>query len=149
TDPPGTMGPETLIVNGTGSQTDLVRWSDTSAMRVDPSKDCTFWYTTQYLKSDGSLNWTTDVSAFALRGCLVQPDFSLRAGRRVRMLHQDGGAVDYRLSVHASNGFDAPVTLSLEGLPKGITANMSRERIEGSGSVVVRLTRQSDAVRGP
>src|SRR5262249_28293472 len=136
TDPPGTMAPETLLVEGGGSQTTIGRWSDTSALRVDPSDDCMFWYTTQYLKSDGYLNWTTDVSAFALQGCLVQPDFSLRVNHGVRTVHHVGGIAEYRLSVQASNGFDAPVRLHIDGLPEGVSASMSRDRIEGSGSVL-------------
>src|SRR5262249_10958089 len=54
-DPASTMEPETRIINGTGSQTGgLSRWGDYSAMQVDPSDDCTFWYTNEYLSSSGS-----------------------------------------------------------------------------------------------
>jgi hypothetical protein len=148
TDPPGTMAPETMLVEGGGSQTTVGRWSDTSAMRVDPSDDCTFWYTTQYLKSDGNLNWTTDVSAFGLQGCMAQPDFSLSASRRVRTVHHVGGVVEYRLAVQASNGFDASVRLDIDGLPVGVSASMPH-RIEGSGSVLVRLATRSAVPPGP
>jgi len=148
TDPPGTMAPETMLVEGGGSQTAVGRWSDTSAMRVDPSDDCTFWYTTQYLKSDGNLNWTTDVSAFGLKGCMAQPDFSLTADRRVRTVRHVGGGVEYRLAVQASTGFNASVRLDIDGLPEGVSASMPH-RIEGSGSVLVRLATRSAVPPGP
>jgi hypothetical protein len=56
-DPASTLEAETPIVAGTGSQTSaLTRWGDYSAMQVDPSDDCTFWYTTEYEKVTGSFN---------------------------------------------------------------------------------------------
>jgi hypothetical protein len=148
TDPPGVMAPETVLVEGGGSQTAVGRWSDASSMRVDPSDDCTFWYTTQYLKSDGSLNWTTDVSAFGLQGCMAQADFSLSADRRVRTVHHVGSVVEYRVAVQASNGFDASVRLTIDGLPEGVSASMPH-RIDGSGSVVVRVAIRRALPPGP
>src|SRR5260370_12403260 len=65
TDPSSTMQAETVVVNGTGSQTgNLSRWGDYSAMQVDPSDDCTFWYTTEYIKTTGSFNWNTRIANF-------------------------------------------------------------------------------------
>jgi hypothetical protein len=70
TDPLGTMGAEATIINGGGSQTGgLSRWGDYSALRIDPSDDCTFWYTNQYLKADGSFNWSTRIASFKFAGC--------------------------------------------------------------------------------
>ena len=48
--PPGTLEGEKTIIAGAGSQTNTSRWGDYSAMSVDPIDDCTFWYTTEYLK---------------------------------------------------------------------------------------------------
>src|SRR5438270_6255260 len=54
-DAPGTMTQgEGSIIDGTGSQTSsLSRWGDYSMMSVDPSDDCTFWYTTEYIPANG------------------------------------------------------------------------------------------------
>ena len=69
-DPSGTLESEGLLKVGSGSQTgNLHRWGDYSAMRVDPSDDCTFYYTTEYLKSSGSFNWSTWISTFRMPGC--------------------------------------------------------------------------------
>jgi hypothetical protein len=55
TDPAGTMEAEVNIVSGTGAQTaTLSRWGDYSAMQVDPVDDCTFWYTQEYMKTNGT-----------------------------------------------------------------------------------------------
>src|SRR5205085_12415583 len=53
TDPVGALGTETTIVDGTGSQHGIYRWGDYSAMQVDPVDDCTFWYTSEYIKTTG------------------------------------------------------------------------------------------------
>jgi hypothetical protein len=70
TDALGTMQTENLIQLGGGSQTGgLSRWGDYSSMSVDPVDDCTFWYTTEYLKANGSFNWSTRIASFKFPGC--------------------------------------------------------------------------------
>lgn len=65
TDSLGTLQAENSILNGGGSQTsNLSRWGDYSAMTVDPVDDCTFWYTTQYQKTNGTFNWSTRIASF-------------------------------------------------------------------------------------
>lgn len=70
TDALGTMQTENIIQAGGGSQTgNLHRWGDYSAMTVDPVDDCTFWFTTEYLKASGSFNWSTRIASFKFPGC--------------------------------------------------------------------------------
>ncbi len=71
TDASGTMESEASILVGTGSQSgnNLARWGDYTAMQVDPSDDCTFWYVDQYEKVTGSFNWNTNIGSFAFTGC--------------------------------------------------------------------------------
>jgi hypothetical protein len=69
-DPLNTMEAEATVVNGTGDQDGgLNRWGDYSSMSIDPSDDCTFWYTQEYLKTTGSFNWNTHVISFKFNGC--------------------------------------------------------------------------------
>jgi len=69
-DPSGTMEGETSIIEGTGSQTqNLNRWGDYSSMSIDPVDDCTFWYTTEYLKANGTFNWSTRIASFKFPSC--------------------------------------------------------------------------------
>jgi hypothetical protein len=73
TDASGTMGQgEATIVAGTGSQTEssgfvLSRWGDYSSMNIDPTDDCTFWYTQEYMAEAGAFNWHTRIGAFTFR----------------------------------------------------------------------------------
>ena len=70
TDPLGTMGAEVVLQNGTGSQLKtLNRWGDYSAMVIDPVDQCTFWYTTEYLKQNGTFNWSTRIGSFKFLNC--------------------------------------------------------------------------------
>jgi hypothetical protein len=70
TDPTGTMQSENIIQAGSGSQLrNLSRWGDYSAMTVDPVDDCTFWFTSEYLKSSGTFNWSTKIASFKFPVC--------------------------------------------------------------------------------
>jgi hypothetical protein len=70
TDPLGTMEAENTIKAGGGSQLrNLNRWGDYSSMAVDPGDDCTFWYTTEYLKANGTFNWSTQIASFKFPSC--------------------------------------------------------------------------------
>lgn len=71
TDASGTMEAENSIFAGSFSQTGtLHRWGDYSAMQVDPSDDCTFWYTNEYLPANGSFNWATRIASFKFSTCV-------------------------------------------------------------------------------
>lgn len=69
-DPLGTLEAEDVVKAGGGSQTGgLSRWGDYTAMSIDPTNDCTFYYTNEYLKSNGSFNWSTEINSFKFPGC--------------------------------------------------------------------------------
>lgn len=69
-DPQGMLEGERMLMAGGGSQTGLRRWGDYSAMTIDPQDDCTFWFTTEYLKASGPFqNWSTQIFAFQFPGC--------------------------------------------------------------------------------
>ncbi len=68
-DPLGTLQPETFMVSGGGAQTGYNRWGDYSAMRIDPSDDCTFWYTQEYQASTQAANWNTRIGSFKFSSC--------------------------------------------------------------------------------
>jgi hypothetical protein len=69
-DPLGTLGNETSILAGVGSQTgNLARWGDYSTISVDPVDGCTMVFTTEFLPANGSFNWTTFIHSFKLSTC--------------------------------------------------------------------------------
>ena len=126
-DPASTMGPETIIVNGTGSQTTdsfgnaLTRWGDYSAMQIDPSDDCTFWYTSEYLATTGIFNWNTRIASFKFSGC-DKPDLTVTSSHTGNFTQGQNGAV-YTLTATNSGGLDTTGTVTLtDTLPSGLTA---------------------------
>jgi hypothetical protein len=72
-DSPGQLGVEDSIVHGTGYQLDSSgRWGDYSTMNVDPSDDCTFWYTQEYYQDADIVwgrNWQTRIASFKFANC--------------------------------------------------------------------------------
>ena len=74
-DAPGVMTQgELAIAIGTGHQTHSSgRWGDYSQMTVDPTDDCTFWYTQEYYVVKGVAPWQTRIGAFKLRDCAAPP----------------------------------------------------------------------------
>jgi hypothetical protein len=78
-DPANTLAQgEAHLFDGTGSQTDTVsRWGDYSDLTVDPSDDCTFWYTTEYYSVTSSFNWRTRTGNFKFPNCTTGPSGTL------------------------------------------------------------------------
>ncbi len=70
-DPPGTMaGGEVSCHEGTGAQIGSAnRWGDYSSMSVDPTDDCTFWYTQEYYQTTGSFDFNTRICSFRFPDC--------------------------------------------------------------------------------
>ena len=67
---PGTLEPETTLVVGGGVQTNgFNRWGDYSAMVVDPSDDCTFWYTGEFYVTTSGSGWRTQIGSFRIPSC--------------------------------------------------------------------------------
>jgi hypothetical protein len=71
TDPANSLAQgEATLFAGTGSQTGTSnRWGDYSDMTVDPSDDCTFWYTQEYYSATGAFNWRTRIGNFKYPVC--------------------------------------------------------------------------------
>ena len=71
-DPASTLRQEVAVtLPSNGSETGpYSRWGDYSSMTLDPSDDCTFWYTTMYYKATGgSFTWSTRMVNFKFGGC--------------------------------------------------------------------------------
>jgi hypothetical protein len=65
----GTLQSETSLIEGGGSQTGYNRWGDYSAMRIDPTDDCLFWYTQEYQATTQTANWNTRIGSFRFPSC--------------------------------------------------------------------------------
>lgn len=73
-DPVGTLPrSEAALMSGSGAQTGAYRWGDYSSLSVDPTDDCTFWYTQEYYASSSSYGWQTRIGSFRFEGCRPCP----------------------------------------------------------------------------
>ena len=69
-DPKNFLRTEVTVQAGGGSQTtSLERWGDYSTMQIDPVDECTLWYTTQYIGTNGTFNWRTRIASFKFNNC--------------------------------------------------------------------------------
>ena len=82
TDTLNTMGAEATVTAGIGSQTANAgnRWGDYSAMTLDPIDQCTFWYTNEYLKTNGAFNWSTRVATYKFPSCTAAAAWATISG---------------------------------------------------------------------
>lgn len=145
-DPPGTLGTEVDITDGTGSQNGgLNRWGDYSNLSVDPLDDCTLWYTTEYLKTTGSFNWSTRIANFKFTTC-GNPDFTVSASPPSQSVTQ-GNSTSYTAIVTPSGGFTGTVTLSVSGLPAGAAGTFVPASLS-SGNSTLTVTTSSTTPTG-
>ena len=85
---------EVQLVAGQGSQntcntlcnppnSPISRWGDYSAMVIDPSDDCTFWYTNLYYNAathTTGAKWDTQIGSFKFPGCVTYTVTAASAG---------------------------------------------------------------------
>ncbi len=66
----GILRDEIVAAAGGGVQTASAnRWGDYSNMSVDPTDDCTFWYTTEYYANTGGFDFKTRIVSFRFDDC--------------------------------------------------------------------------------
>jgi hypothetical protein len=142
-DPLGQMTQgESTIVAGSGAQTgNLSRWGDYSSMSVDPTDDCTFWYTNEYLTSSGSFNWHTRIGSFKLGSCgstSTTNDFSLAANPASLTVTQ-GSSGASTVSTAVTSGSAQTVTFSASGVPAGTTVSFSPASVTAGSSATMTV----------
>ena len=85
TDPANTLSAPATLWTGGGSQTGtLDRWGDYSTISLDPTDDCTFWFTSETIPTNGSFNWQTHFGSFKFAGCGTTPAPKPNAGQKPR-----------------------------------------------------------------
>ncbi|MGB9075095.1 MAG: hypothetical protein WCC22_20840 [Terriglobales bacterium] len=145
----GTMESENILLTGTHFQTGHSRWGDYSAARIDPADDCTFWFTNQYLTSNGDFVWGTHIGSFAFTGCAA--DFTVGASPSSLTILQGANGTS-TITVASLSGFNSAVTLSASGLPSGVTAAFAPNPVTppagGNVTSTLTLTASGDATTG-
>ncbi|HLZ20822.1 MAG TPA: hypothetical protein VKQ30_01690, partial [Ktedonobacterales bacterium] len=150
-DPAGQMAQgETSLIVGGGSQTGtLTRWGDYSSMSVDPSDNCTFWYTSEYIPADGSFNWKTRIGSFKFSSCggTVTNDFSISASPTSLSIQQ-GSSGTSTISTAVTSGSAGTVNLTTSVSPSGPTAAVSPTSVTAGGSSTLTVSVGSSVAAG-
>ena len=69
-DPVGTMFSPVFLVEGSGAQSNTSNWGTHADMSLDPSDDCVFWFTGEYVKTtQQGFDWSTRISSFRFNAC--------------------------------------------------------------------------------
>jgi hypothetical protein len=135
TDTLGTMETEVDILSAagvaTGSQTNSARWGDYSSMAIDPTDDCTFWYTNQYQPAKGNNQWSTRIASFSFPACAGGFTLSSSASS---LTVNSGNPGTVTLTVTPLDGFSSTVSFSCSGLPTGATCAFSPSQVTPSGA---------------
>lgn len=151
TSPAGVMDQgEGTIINGAGSQTgsSLSRWGDYSSMTVDPSDDCTFWYTNEYIPSNGAFNWRTRIGSFKFTNCGgTAGDFSIGASPSSVSIAQ-GLSGTSTISTAVTSGSAGTVNLSASVSPAGPTVSLNPTSVTAGGSATLTVNVGSTVATG-
>ena len=138
-DPLGTLTQgETTIIAGAGTHSNE-RWGDYSSMSVDPVDDCTFWYTNEYARSNGS--WGTQIGKFKFDACGT-PGIVLTASDLSQTVCAPGSTTPITLQVNSSGGFSGSTDLSFPYLPPGITGTFSASPVTPTAQSTVNFAIQ-------
>jgi hypothetical protein len=98
---------EALMHAATGIQLSTSgRWGDYSAMNVDPSDDCTFWYTQEYYEINSTSGWSTRVGKFRYPQCTDAPKATIQG----TITNCATGSPVNSASVNTINGFNRLTT---------------------------------------
>jgi subtilisin-like proprotein convertase family protein len=148
-DAPGTMGQgEGTIIAGGGAQSGLSRYGDYSSLNIDPTDDCTFWYTSEYLSTSGSFNWNTRVGSFKLAGCgTVTNDFTITPNPTSQTVAA-GSSTSYAINTTVLSGTAQSIALTVTGLPAGVTGTFSPATVTAGQSSTLTLAAAATAGAG-
>jgi hypothetical protein len=112
-----------------GSSAVCIRWGDYSAMSVDPSDECTFWYTQEYYETSGT-NWLTRIGSFKFPSCVSAPT-EAKVKRFTADAFDDG-----RVLLRWSSGYEAAnLGYNIYRESRGQRTKINPETIAGSALV--------------
>ncbi len=146
-DPPGGLFQgETDLQAGSGVQTTTNnRWGDYSGLTVDPTDDCTFWYTTEYYtaasQATSAAGWLTRIGSFKVNPACTAPPQGTLTGT---VTHCSTGLPAVGALVEISDGHTAPVspagTYSIKLSPGTYSVHVTGESCTPTSPVSVTVT---------
>jgi hypothetical protein len=132
-----TQGENVLIAGSGSQQNELERWGDYSSLSVDPSDECTFWYTSEYIAANGAFNWHTRIGKFRFSNCPPN-EFGVSAPGAITV--PPGGTATAAINTTLVRGTAESLTFSAEGLPPGVRPSFDPATVTAGGSTTLTLS---------
>ena len=132
-DPPGLLTQtETTLMAGNGSQTHSSgRWGDYSLLTVDPTDDCTFWYTQEYYSQTSEAGWQTRIGSFRFPTCQAPSDFPYVTVATNPSSVTEGGGTAAAFIVSRTGDTTAPLTVTYS-ISGSATPNVDYQALPGT-----------------
>ncbi|MGE5168292.1 MAG: hypothetical protein ACM3KT_06715, partial [Deltaproteobacteria bacterium] len=134
---------EVAMITGGGGQANncggaaCYRWGDYSSMTIDPSDDCTFWYTTEYYDTQAngnSGNWQTRIGSFKFPGCVaIGPATKLVFGQQPTNTAA-GASITPAVTVQVQDASGNVVTSSTASITLAIGTNPGSSTLGGTAT---------------
>jgi MYXO-CTERM domain-containing protein len=143
---------ESVIDTGKGVETGTFsdgsqasRWGDYSNLTLDPTDDCTFWYTQELYNVTGPKprTWDTYVASVRFPSCAAN-DFSLGLTPATQTV-APGAKVTYTLTTPKTKGTAETIALAIQDLPPGVTGVFTPATATAGTTVKVELTAAASA----
>ena len=146
TDAAGSMGqPELTAQDGMGVETGSFksggaanRWGDYSNMSVDPTDDCTFWYTNEDYPADGIFNWDTGISHAKFDNC-GKNNFTISLAPASDSVAQNG-QVTFTVTTVSTGVAAESIALTVQDLPSGVTGAFNPTSVTAGGTSTLTLS---------
>ena len=145
----GSMGQaESILDTGAAAGIDdygtgRTRFGDYSNMTVDPTDDCTFWYTAHAFKATAFKGWDTYVASTKFANCGAN-DFSLSVTPSPQNVAQNG-SVGYAVTTASTVGTAESIALSVQDLPTGVTGSFSPASVVAGATSTLTLSAAASA----
>ena len=113
--------------DGGGAGCTTSRWGDYSSMSIDPSDDCTFWYTNEYYgTASNNGEWQTRIGSFKFPTCTNNVPTKLAFTTQPSSSYASGATITVKVSVENAAGAvvttdTSAITLVLQGGTAGAT----------------------------
>ncbi len=119
------------------------RWGDYSNMTVDPSDDCTLWYTQELYRQNAIGGWDTYIGSVKFPNCAAN-DFRITLAPATGNVVQ-GGTATYTVTTAVLAGATETIALSIQDLPQGVTGALNPPSVTTGGTSTLTLTAAANA----
>ena len=107
-------------------------------MSIDPTDDCTFWYTNELYDTTGAVTWDTRIASVRFPNCAAN-NFSVSLAPASQSIFP-GSEVAYTVNTALTAGGAESIALNVQDLPIGVTGSFVPASITAGSSATLTLS---------